>query len=135
MIGQLLKDRRQALGLSQTEVARRAGSSQRQVSRLENGEELTMPRRDTLERFGAVLGITLPEFYQAAGMIEVEGPVPPAPLPPGIALLMREMVRQYPELEGQFAERREDEDFAAQVRTLARVLGFTAREWLEEPED
>jgi transcriptional regulator with XRE-family HTH domain len=68
MIGQLLRERRESLGLSQTDVARRAGSSQRQVSRLENNEE-AMPRRDTLERFGAVLGITLAEFYRAAGVM------------------------------------------------------------------
>lgn len=80
MVGALIRARRVALGLSQTELARRAGSSQRQVSRMENGEERTMPRRETLDRFGAVLGITLADFYRAGGVMdpaELETPASP----------------------------------------------------------
>jgi len=80
MVGELIRARRVALGLSQTELARRAGSSQRQVSRLENGEERTMPRRETLDRFGAVLDITLADFYRAGGVMdpaELETPASP----------------------------------------------------------
>jgi len=70
MVGELIALRRRARGLSQTELGRRTGTSQRQVSRLENGEDRTLPRRDTLDKFGTVLGIALAEFYQAAGVIE-----------------------------------------------------------------
>lgn len=72
MVGELIAQRRKLLGLSQTELGRRTGTSQRQVSRLENGEERTLPRRDTLDKFGTVLGIGLAEFYRAAGVLETE---------------------------------------------------------------
>ncbi|MBI4491615.1 MAG: helix-turn-helix transcriptional regulator [Chloroflexi bacterium] len=45
---------RQALGLSQTEVAARMGSSQSVVARIESGEVDT--RLSTLERYAAALG-------------------------------------------------------------------------------
>lgn len=134
MVGRLMKTRREALGLSQTEVARRAGSTQRQVSRLENNEEATMPRRDTLERFGAVLGITVPEFYQAAGMIEIhdgeEQPLPDYDLPPELIAALRAMVRDHPELRTQFAAHSGDPDFALQVEGLAVSIGYLVRGFL-----
>jgi predicted transcriptional regulator len=49
-----LAQRRQTLGLSQTEVAMRMGTSQSAVARLEAGE--TDTRIGTLERYAAALG-------------------------------------------------------------------------------
>jgi len=46
--------RRQALGLSQTEVAARMGTSQSAVARLESGDADV--RLSTLERYAAALG-------------------------------------------------------------------------------
>ncbi|WP_328989310.1 helix-turn-helix domain-containing protein [Kribbella sp. NBC_01245] len=51
--GQALYDRRTALGLSQTEVARRAAMSQRQISRIEAGD--TVPTLPLLERLAEAL--------------------------------------------------------------------------------
>jgi transcriptional regulator with XRE-family HTH domain len=50
---QALYDRRTALGLSQTEVARRARMSQPQISRIEGGD--TVPTLPLLERLAAAL--------------------------------------------------------------------------------
>jgi transcriptional regulator with XRE-family HTH domain len=49
--------RRQALGLSQTEVAARMGTSQSAVARLESGQGDV--RLSTLERYAAALGSTV----------------------------------------------------------------------------
>ena len=49
-----LTARRQALGLSQTEVAARMGTSQSAVARLESGDADV--RLSTLERYAAALG-------------------------------------------------------------------------------
>ncbi len=52
-----LVSRRQAVGLSQTEVAARMGTSQSAVARLEAGEADV--RLSTLERYAAAVGIEL----------------------------------------------------------------------------
>lgn len=52
-----LVNRRQAVGLSQTEVAARMGTSQSAVARLEAGEADV--RLSTLERYAAALGMEL----------------------------------------------------------------------------
>ncbi|HTZ08572.1 MAG TPA: helix-turn-helix transcriptional regulator [Acidimicrobiales bacterium] len=49
--------RRRALGLSQTEVAARMGTSQSAVARLEAGEGDV--RLSTLERYAAAVGVSL----------------------------------------------------------------------------
>jgi ribosome-binding protein aMBF1 (putative translation factor) len=52
-----LADRREQLGLSQTTVAARMGTSQSSVARLETGE--ADARLSTIERFAAALGQTV----------------------------------------------------------------------------
>jgi transcriptional regulator with XRE-family HTH domain len=52
-----LASRRQQLGLSQTEVAARMGTSQSAVARLESGE--VDARLSTLERYAVALGADL----------------------------------------------------------------------------
>ena len=52
-----LADRREQLGLSQTQVAARMGTSQSSVARLESGE--ADARLPTVERFSAALGVRL----------------------------------------------------------------------------
>jgi DNA-binding transcriptional regulator YiaG len=54
VMGRALSERRQALGLSQTEVARRMRTSQPAVSRLEAGADV---RVSTLTRYLEVVGI------------------------------------------------------------------------------
>ena len=56
-IGQAVRERRLALGLSQTEVAARAGMTQPALSRLEAGG--TVPTIPVLERIAAALGAEL----------------------------------------------------------------------------
>jgi len=67
LIGQAIRERRLALGLSQTEVAARAGMMQPALSRLEAGG--TVPTIPVLERIGVALGTEL---------IVTFGPVRPA---------------------------------------------------------
>ena len=57
MIGQAVRERRLALGLSQTEVAARAGMTQPALSRLEAGA--AVPTIPVLERIAADLGAEL----------------------------------------------------------------------------
>jgi hypothetical protein len=53
-VGQLVRDRRRANGLTQAQLALRAGSTQAAISRLERGE--LSPTIETLERLLAVMG-------------------------------------------------------------------------------
>jgi ribosome-binding protein aMBF1 (putative translation factor) len=57
LIGQAVRERRLALGLSQAEVAARAGMSQPALSRLEAGG--TVPTIPVLERIALALGAEL----------------------------------------------------------------------------
>ena len=57
LIGQAVRERRLALGLSQTEVAARAGMTQPALSRLEAGG--AVPTIPVLERIAAALGADL----------------------------------------------------------------------------
>jgi ribosome-binding protein aMBF1 (putative translation factor) len=57
LIGQAIRERRLALGLSQTEVAARAGMTQPALSRLEAGG--TVPTIPVLERIAVALGTEL----------------------------------------------------------------------------
>jgi HTH-type transcriptional regulator / antitoxin HipB len=57
LIGQAVRERRLALGLSQTEVAARAGMTQPALSRLEAGG--TVPTIPVLGRIAAALGAEL----------------------------------------------------------------------------
>ncbi len=50
----LLAEKRKAVGISQRELARRAGTSQPAIARLERGE--VDPKLSTLERFAAAIG-------------------------------------------------------------------------------
>ena len=65
VMGRALADLRRALGLSQTEVASRMGTSQPAVSRLENGGDV---RLSTLTRYMGVVGLPpdWPERFVAA---------------------------------------------------------------------
>lgn len=53
-VGTLIRDRRRANGLTQAQLALRAGSTQAAISRLERGE--LSPTIDTVERLLAVMG-------------------------------------------------------------------------------
>jgi predicted ATPase/transcriptional regulator with XRE-family HTH domain len=55
--GELLRDSRRAAGLTQEELAARAGLSARTLRKLENGESLT-PRKDTLLLLADALGLS-----------------------------------------------------------------------------
>lgn len=68
MIGTLVKERRKARGLTQTELARRTGLSQNYISKLEGGD-IDLPQRGTLEVLAGPLGVTLAALYQAAGVL------------------------------------------------------------------
>lgn len=57
LIGQAIRERRLALGLSQTEVATRAGMTQPALSRLEAGG--TIPTIPVLDRIAIALGAEL----------------------------------------------------------------------------
>jgi len=69
MVGSLIVARRRLHGLSQSQLAAATGINQTYISRVERGE-VEVPQRATLEKFGAALGISLPDFYRAAGMLE-----------------------------------------------------------------
>lgn len=68
-LGELIRERRKARGWSQEILADRMRMKQTYLSRLER-DEVGLPQRATLEKLGDELGITLPEFYRAAGVLE-----------------------------------------------------------------
>lgn len=82
-VGALVRQRRLARGWSQVDLAERAGSSQRQISRLEQMPPGALPRRATMEALRDALGITLAEFYRAAGEAPplAAEPAPVTPVP------------------------------------------------------
>ena len=82
MVGPLVKARREARGLTQTELAERTGLRQTYISQVEAGD-IAMPRDHNLDKLGAVLGIARGEFYRAAGMLEGldNGDDSPLPVP------------------------------------------------------
>lgn len=97
MVSDLIRDARQRHGLDQRALARRAGTSQAQISRIERGE--TSPTVETVERLLASLG---EELRLAADPLPT-GNVPPA------------------ELRAQFVETTPEQRLA-QVAELSRVM-------------
>lgn len=80
-IGELVKQRREALGLTQSELARRSGLRQNYISDVEKGN-VAVPRDHNLDALGAVLGLSRGEFYRAAGMLQGLAEAAPPPPPP-----------------------------------------------------
>jgi transcriptional regulator with XRE-family HTH domain len=70
MIGEYMRRRREALGWSQVELAMRTGRTQTYVSKVERGE-IGLPQRSTLGVFAKALGVTVTDFYEAAGVAQV----------------------------------------------------------------
>ena len=64
-LGQLLRDRRQQMGLGLNELARRAGVDQAGLARTEHGSKVPSP--ETLSALAAALGLPLADLYEAAG--------------------------------------------------------------------
>jgi len=68
-LGTFLRQKRKELGLSQRELARRAGITD--VVRIEQGALLS-PRTDTLRAIAGVLGLTLSDLLAIANYVEPE---------------------------------------------------------------
>jgi transcriptional regulator with XRE-family HTH domain len=66
-IGNFLKSKREELGLSQAEVARRAGVDKGTISRLEGAQ--LRPRTDSMQAIGEVIGVSLTDIFAAGGWI------------------------------------------------------------------
>ena len=73
-LGQLIRERRMDLGLSQEELAERIGDTVRQaeVSRLERNK-IALPRRHRLEQIAAALDLSLGELLVASGWSGADG--------------------------------------------------------------
>lgn len=67
-IGNFLRSKREDLGLSQAEVARRAGIDKATVSRVESARHL-VPKTDNLQAIGEVVGVSLMDIFAAGGWI------------------------------------------------------------------
>ena len=77
-LGQLVRERREELGLSQREVAALIGKTPSALSAIEHGRVL-IPSRETRDQIGAVLRLTNVEMLVAAGEVtpeEVAGGTP-----------------------------------------------------------
>jgi len=81
-----IKQLRENLGLSQNELARRAGIRQSSLSYIESGDK--NPSVDTLLRICSALGLTLAEFFAEGGLGELD---------PDLRQLLREAERLTPE--------------------------------------
>lgn len=64
-LAELLRRRREALGLSASEVARRSGVNKGTVTRIELGQ-IASPRPDSLTAIGDVLGIPASDLFAIA---------------------------------------------------------------------
>lgn len=84
MIGDIIRERRTAMRLTQVQLGERAGLTQDYISKLERGA-IDMPQKGTLQVLGRVLKVPLSEFYRAAGVLEPDSD--PAPAPRQLALL------------------------------------------------
>lgn len=69
VVGDLVRERRVALGLTQADLALKAGLRQTYISQVEKGE-IAMPRDHNLDALGRALGIAREEFYRAAGYFD-----------------------------------------------------------------
>lgn len=76
LFGSLLRRHRASVGLTQEELAERAGISPRAVSALERGDRRA-PRRDTVERLAEALGLSSGERTRFAAAAR-DAPSPPA---------------------------------------------------------
>jgi transcriptional regulator with XRE-family HTH domain len=79
-LGQVIRTRRLALGLTQEELAERIGDGVRQaeVSRLEC-DRVTLPRRRRMERIAAALDLPLGQLLATAGWSGADGAFRPGP--------------------------------------------------------
>ena len=68
----MLKQAREALGLSARELAKRSGINDSNVVRLEQGS-IANPRPDTLKSLADVLALDLADVYAVAGYAQAEG--------------------------------------------------------------
>src|SRR3712207_8354678 len=66
VVGPLIRERREAQGLSQADLAAQTGLAQTYISRIERGA-VPRPRPATLQKLAQALGVRLPELYQSAG--------------------------------------------------------------------
>ena len=69
--GELLREKRRAAGLSQRQLADRAGVDFSYISKLENGR-LPAPADDTVVRLCEILGCPAEEFFAAARKLPTE---------------------------------------------------------------
>jgi transcriptional regulator with XRE-family HTH domain len=74
--GELLRDHRRATGLTQEQLAERAGVSPRSISELERGGA-HVPRRDTVALLARALGLVGPELEAFEVLVDRQrGPQP-----------------------------------------------------------
>ena len=62
----MIKELRQKLGMTQTELARKAGIKQGVLSYIENGKTKN-PRIDTMQAIAAALGVPVERLMKKAG--------------------------------------------------------------------
>jgi transcriptional regulator with XRE-family HTH domain len=69
-VGAAVRDRRRVLGISQTELGRRAGGlTQDYISKLENGV-IETPQRGTMDALALALDVPVAHLYRAAGILD-----------------------------------------------------------------
>src|SRR5512139_1582541 len=85
MFGRLVRSHRQRLGLTQQELADKAGVGERSVRNVESGQ-IEVPRPTTVRLLADALGLTgrqREQFFETA--VGVTGPAVPAQLPPDVS--------------------------------------------------
>lgn len=124
-LGRLVRERRQALGLTQSELALKTGLRQTYISQVEQGE-IAIPRDYNLDALGAALGLTRPDFYRAAGMLESPEERPDLP---AIEDVM-ELIRRDPEILAEIDRIKRThtpETYERVIRVLAEAWRSNAR--------
>lgn len=77
IVGENIKKRRKALGLSQAVLADRALVSQSAISDIENPNVTKLPNVDTIGKIAKVLGCTVDDLMDANKSKEQEAPADP----------------------------------------------------------
>ncbi len=129
-----LRSRREALGLKQTELAKRAGISQSMVARIEAGN--VDPRVSTLNKIIAVLNSAEPKTIKAAQIMHTHGSSQssPGPITRAVEIIEKHNISQLPVIENGVAVGCISETVivkAIEQQRLHKTQAFTVHNFME----
>lgn len=130
-VGELIRARREALGLSQRELGDLAGIGQNYISRLERGE-VGLPQRQTIDALARALNLAPRAFYVASGALDgVPAEPPRQDAFDDLLAAIRVAAPQTAAMLEQVRRRESPEAFQAAIRQIAPAVGVTIEGFLK----